>query len=168
VHSSYPPRTPDGSAGGCRDERLGRFLGLSVTLTGFNRVELLGTGMAARYLGVLEESLSGEVLDGLLAAYAHVSSSSVDETAFSSAILADERLGPVARNLILLWYCGTWTALPASWQADHGSSDLDADRVVSAEAYQQGLQWVVAGAHPMGARQQGYGAWSVPPDGGER
>jgi hypothetical protein len=69
----------------------------------------------------------------------------------------------VARNLILVWYCGTWTALPDGWREAYGTSPLDTDRVLSAEAYQAGLQWVAAGAHPAGALQQGYGAWSAEP-----
>jgi hypothetical protein len=40
--------------------------------------------------------------------------------------------------------------------------------VVSSEAYLSGLQWVVAGAHPAGRRQQGYGVWSLAPEGTAR
>ena len=35
--------------------------------------------------------------------------------------------------------------------------------VVSADAYQAGLAWGLAGAHPQGARQPGYGSWALPP-----
>jgi hypothetical protein len=129
------------------------FLDLSASLTGFDRVELRGTGMTDLYLLTLEAVLPADILDELLASQAD-----------PAEILADPTLGPPARNVILLWYCGTWTALPDDWRAAYGSSPLDTSRVVSAEAYQEGLQWVVAGAHPMGARQQGYGAWSAAPE----
>jgi hypothetical protein len=130
------------------------FLAVSAGLTGFNRVELLGTGMADSYLRTLEEILPAGMLDDLQAR----ADGPVDE------LLADPALGPVARNLILMWYCGTWTPLPDEWRAAHGESPLDVHRVVAPDAYVAGLQWVAAGAHPVGARQQGFGAWAVPPD----
>lgn len=78
-----------------------------------------------------------------------------------SAILGDPKLGPVAPNVILKWYWRTWTALPDAWRLAYGTPPVDTDHVLSAEAYQDGLQWVAAGAHPAGARQQGSGAWAV-------
>jgi hypothetical protein len=135
------------------DTRSERFAVLSARLTGFGRVTLLGTGMTAEYLASLDAVVGAPLVDELLEA------DDVD------VLLQDARLGPVARNLILLWYCGTWTALPEEWRAAYGTSPLDATRVASPEAYQAGLQWVVAGAHPAGARQQGFGAWSVAPEG---
>jgi hypothetical protein len=135
------------------DSRSERFAVLSARLTGFGRVTLLGTGMTAEYLAWIDAVVGAPIVDELLEADA------VD------VLLQDPRLGPVARNLILLWYCGTWTALPEEWRAAYGTSPLDTTRVQSAEAYQAGLQWVVAGAHPAGARQQGFGAWSVAPAG---
>lgn len=38
-------------------------------------------------------------------------------------------------------------------------------RVISGEAYLQGLAWPAMGTHPMGGKQQGYGAWADPPPG---
>jgi hypothetical protein len=146
-------------------ERSERFLQLSALLTGFGRMQLLGTGMADAYLCTLEETLPVDTLDELLAAYDGLPAGGDRESAVTSRILADAKLGPVARNVILLWYSGTWTALPDRWQAAYGSSALDTDRVVSGDAYQAGLQWVVAAAHPAGAQQQGYGAWAQPPEG---
>jgi len=127
------------------------FIALSVQLTGFDRVTLLGTGMADEYLGVLGSALGAGVLDDLLTA-----SGDAPDAGTVGAILRDPKLGPVARNLAILWYCGTWATLP-------GAAPTAPSGVVSAQAYQQGLQWVAAKAHPMGARQQGYGAWAEPP-----
>ncbi len=141
-----------------------RFLELSVLLTGFGRVQLTGTGMAGAYLRALDEVLPAGVLDELLAALGRVPAGADDEAA-AAAILADPKLGPVARNIIIMWYCGTWTQLPQEWRTAYGTSPLDSTRVISAEAYQSGLQWVAAGAHPAGARPQGFGAWSLPPEG---
>jgi hypothetical protein len=139
------------------DERAERFIELSAFLTGYGRVELLGTGLTGLYLKTLDTVLPAGVVDELLEAGA-------GGRAEGEAILDDPKLGPVARNVILLWYCGTWTALSDAWHAAYGSSPFDISRVVSAEAYQGALQWTAAGAHPAGARQQGFGAWSLPPE----
>ncbi len=139
------------------DKRAELFVELSARLTGFNRVTLLGTGMSAAHLRAMDAVLGGATMDALLA-----DSRSLDDAGLG-ALLDDARLGPVARNLILLWYCGTWTTLPDEWRAAYGTSPLDTDRVESAAAYQAALQWVAAGAHPAGARQQGFGAWAVAP-----
>jgi hypothetical protein len=135
-----------------------RFLALSADLTGFNRVELLGTGMADAYLRTLEEVLPAGMLDALL------EPAPLGATGSLAELLADGDLGPVARNLILLWYSGAWTPLPDEWRAVHGTSPLDVHRVVTPEAYVAGLQWTLAAAHPVGARQQGFGAWAMPPE----
>jgi hypothetical protein len=145
------------------DDRAGRFLDLSVLLTGFGRVQLLGTGMLEHYLRAVDDVLPAGFLDELLAAYGALPAGD-REAAAGPAIFDDPKLGPVARNLILLWYCGTWTELPEDWRGLHGTSPLDTHRVVSPASYLAGLQWVAAGAHPVGARQQGYGAWAVPPE----
>ncbi len=142
---------------------LDRFLDLSAVLTGYDRVQLLGTGMAEEYLSTLGEALPPGVLDEFLGAHAGPSGADGD-AGVASGMLADPKLGPVARNVILLWYCGTWTAMPDTWRASYGSSPADTNRVVSAEAYLAGLQWVAAGAHPVGARPQGYGLWAVAPE----
>ena len=134
-------------------------------LTGFGRVQLLATGMTEEYVQALDAVLPPGMLDALLDAYGRLPEGAGRDAAVESDILGDAKLGPVARNLILLWYCGTWTALPEAWRAAYGASPLDTNRVESAEAYLAGLQWVVAGAHPAGARQQGFGAWAVAPQG---
>jgi hypothetical protein len=181
--------------------RAGQFADLSALLTGFTRIQLLGTGMVGDYLHAIDAALPEGVLDELLDAFGRLPSGAdredgearearearedredrqahqtrenrqacdAREAAVSSAILEDPKLGPVARNVIVAWYCGTWAALPDGWREAYGTSPLDTDRVLSAEAYQAGLQWVAAGAHPAGALQQGYGAWSAAPEGALR
>ncbi|HEX2049454.1 MAG TPA: hypothetical protein VHJ34_02345 [Actinomycetota bacterium] len=104
-------------------DRTRRFVEVSARLTGFSPVDLHGTGMVDVYAQTVEDA---GVLDDLLGA-------------------ADPD-GDAARDVILLWYCGTWRG-----------------ETVSADAYIAGLQWAAAGAHPVGGRAQGYGAWAVPP-----
>jgi hypothetical protein len=147
-------------------ERTESFIGLSMALTGFGRLQLLGTSMASEYLRTLSDLLPEGVLEELLVAYDRVPTGNSHDAAVAGQILGDAKLGPVARNLILLWYTGSWSALPDAWRAAYGASVLDISRVISAESYQAGLQWVVAGAHPAGAQQQGFGAWSLAPERG--
>jgi len=146
-------------------QRIEQFLGLSMALTGFSRVQLLGTAMIAEYLRTLDAVLPQGVLDELLSAYERLPTGADREVAITAQILGDPKLGPVARNLILLWYCGSWTILPDAWRAAYGISPYDTTHVVSADAYQAGLQWLAAGAHTAGSRQQGFGAWSMAPGG---
>jgi hypothetical protein len=152
------------------EPRTDQFVDVSALLTGFGRFELLGTGLAGRYLSALDGVLPEGVLDELLDAFERLPAGpgQTREAAVRSQILGHPKLGPVARNLILMWYCGTWTALPAAWREAHGASPLDTSHVVSAEAYQGGLQWATAGAHPAGARQQGFAAWTTAPQAAAR
>jgi hypothetical protein len=166
VHSDHtgPPTSVLDPATG-PDERTAGFLELSARLTGFGRVELNGTGLVDTYLGAVAAVLPDGLLDEFLDAFGRLPAGGDADDAVASTILADARFGPVARNIIMLWYCGTWRTLPPEWRARYGASPLDVDHVVTAEAYQGGLQWLAAKAHPAGARQQGYGAWSVAPEG---
>ena len=133
-------------------ERVERFLELSAVLTGFSRVQLLGTAMTDEYLRTLEAKLAPDALDALLAAFERLPKGAARDAAVAGNILGDPEIGPVAHNLILLWYCGTWPDKSGT------------NQVVSADAYQAGLQWTAAGAHPPGSRQQGFGSWSAPPE----
>ncbi len=137
------------------------FVLLSEALTGFSRIRLQGTGMTATYFDELTAILPGGMLQSILDDFMAEPTRPVAERA--AALLADSETGPVARNIILLWYQGSWHQLPDDWRARHGAAERDTTHVVSAAAYQAGLQWVAAGAHPAGARQQGFGAWSTAP-----
>ena len=70
-----------------------------------------------------------------------------------AALLGGDDKGPLAKALIRLWYLGLWTG------ADR------AERVASPRAYREALVWDAIGAHPMGAKQQGFGAWATRPPG---
>jgi hypothetical protein len=132
-------------------DRSEQLLELSSRLTGFTRFQLRGTGMLDAYLEALDARLPPGLLDELLA------------SADDDATMDDPKLGPLARNVIVMWYCGAWTQLPDAWTAAYGTKDKGLAGVISAAAYQAGLQWVVAGAHAAGAQQQGFGAWAQHP-----
>ena len=137
------------------------FVELSAALTGFSPVILHGTGMTQAYLRKLESAVPEELLNRLFGGSQNATENSVQSDL--GAILTDPDLGPVARAITVLWYCGTWTELPEEWRARNGTASGDTTGVVSGAAYQSGLQWTVVGAHPAGARQQGFGAWSIEP-----
>lgn len=145
-------------------DRMEQFLGLSVALTGFDRLQLLATTMAGTYVDTMDARLPVGVLDELLAVYDDLPAGPDRKDAIHARLLGDQKLGPIARNLILLWYCGTWANLPDAWRAAYEVTEQGESGVVSAEAYLSGLQWVAAGAHPPGAGQQGFGAWSQAPE----
>ncbi len=146
------------------DSRLRAFYDLSVVLTGFSRVELAGTGLGPAYLGTLSGVVGVSVVDDLLRVWAAIARADGDvDSGLRTCILGDPRFGPVARNLISLWYVGNWYELPQAWRDAYGVAPGDVTRVVSAEAYQEGLMWAAGGAHPQGAREPGYGTWAAPP-----
>lgn len=150
------------------NDRLDEFLRLSVSLTGFGRLPLVGTGVAHQYLATLDAIVPAGVMARLLEASAALPPAEGRETALADGILGDPALGPVARNVIVLWYCGTWVPLPDEWCEVHGRAASDLPHVVSSEAYLAGLQWTVAGAHPPGGLPGGFGSWAEPPRGADR
>lgn len=137
------------------------FIELSAALTGFSPVTLHGTGMTKAYLNKLESIVPGALLERLFETVGNAADHFGDDSL--KPILDDPDLGPVARGIVVLWYCGAWTELPDAWRARNGAAAGDTTSVVSGAAYQAGLQWTVVGAHPAGARQQGFGAWSTEP-----
>jgi hypothetical protein len=141
------------------------FLALSVELTAFSRFDLLGTGLAERYLATLDKVVGGEITDTLLAAYAALPPAEGEARmqAVRTTILGNELLGDVARALIKLWYSGTWFELPRGWTERFGPRPADTTFVVSPDAYVEGLLWKAIGAHPAGAKAPGFGSWALPP-----
>lgn len=149
-------------------ERLSRFLDFSSTLTAFSVYELQGTGQAEPYLSTVTDVVGTEVVDSLLDTYARVKTADEVEGhdvdgMLRREILADEMLGPVARNIIKMWYVGIWYQLPAAWRQAFGTREHDVMHMVSAVAYTEGLLWTTIGANPNGAKAPGYGSWAQPP-----
>lgn len=158
-------------------EVLAAFLTLSATLTGYARFRLLGTGQAEPYLTATREAVGDDVLGDLLSTFAAVHDDATgDQQALDRAlrarILSDDRLGPVARNVIKMWFVGTWYQLPQEWRDAQATREPDtapatrepdATHVVSPASYTEGLLWPTIGANPPGAKGQGYGSWVGPP-----
>ncbi|MGD0800811.1 MAG: hypothetical protein ABR906_05805 [Terracidiphilus sp.] len=142
-----------------------RFLAFSSDVTAFTVFELLGTGQAGAYLNAVSEAVGQEVLDQLLDAYDQLrhEEQSVREERLRREIFGDEKLGPIARNIIKLWYVGMWYELPRAWTEAFGARERNVTFAVSANAYTEGLIWPAIGANPAGAKAPGYGSWANPP-----
>lgn len=144
------------------------FLALSSTLTGYSRFRLLGTGQADPYLATTRDAVGDDVLADLLNTFTKVHlDAGGDEKALDNGlrarILSDRLLGPVARNVIKMWFVGTWYQLPQTWRDVHATRGHDSTHVVSPASYTEGLLWPTIGANPPGAKAQGFGSWSAPP-----
>ena len=144
------------------------FLALSAVLTGYSRFRLLGTGQADLYLTTVRDVVGEPTVKELLQAFGRVHKAGAgDEAALEAAlraeILSDEKLGPIARNIIKLWFVGTWYQLPADWREAHGAHLKDVTFVASPAAYTEGLLWPTIDANPSGAKGPGYGTWAFPP-----
>src|ERR671933_171414 len=138
------------------------FLGLSVELTGFDEAELLGTGATELYRGFLADAFP-DVLPELLAVWHSIAHLPDREAAVRREILADPKLGPFARAVLVLWYTATWKALPATWSEAYGQHPGDVNRTFGS-AYPEGLVWKTAYLHPSGAKPTGFGTWAFEPE----
>jgi hypothetical protein len=130
---------------------LERFVALSAELTGFREADIWGTGQALRHLDLVLSVAGDDVVARLLARSAEQD-------------LGDPDLGPLARNLIVLWYLGQWDQMPRRWRDRHGASPADTAGVASAAAFREGLVWPAIGAHPTAAKAPGFGSWATPPE----
>lgn len=146
------------------------FLDFSAILTGFSRFDLQGTGQASLYFETIRDMIGGDLFVEVLQAFHRLvlkAESNNDEsiltTGIRSQILESKKLGPIARNIIKLWYVATWYELPKDWQDAYGTKENDRTFIPSPEAYPEGLLWPAIGINPPGAKGLGYGTWSEPP-----
>jgi hypothetical protein len=163
------------------NRRLERFLAFSSDVTAYSVFELRGTGLAETYLKTVEDVVGGQLLDALLDTY-DAAVAAVDSGGAASIpggtppespgvladllrrdLFSDLRLGPVARNVVKMWYVGVWYELSPSWTDAYGAQQRNIAFTVSAAAYTEGLLWPTIGANPPGAKAPGYGSWAQPP-----
>jgi hypothetical protein len=140
---------------------LSIFLELSESITGFDQVRLLGTGLAELNLGVMTEVVGEEIASALLQHFANLPDRSA--RTLRRALFDDAKFGPITRSLLKLWYSGVWYRLPADWHHAFGPRPNDGTFVPSPQSYVEGLLWPAVGAHPAGAKAPGYGSWQYPP-----
>ena len=146
-------------------ELLPRFLDFSAEVTAFSTLDLYGTGQAESYLSTVAAVVGNQALTELLDAYERVPQADPQARAalLYRDVFSSEKLGPIARNVIKLWYAGTWYRLPPEWTESFGAREGDVTFVVSPAAYTEGLLWRAIGANPPGAKAPGYGSWAAPP-----
>ncbi len=99
-------------------DSLEHFLSLSVSLTGFDKAELLGTGLVHEYyqqvLRVIGEAISKELWE--IAQNLTERAGADLDTAIRRELMANPKFGPIAQNTIQLWYWGSWIELPQIWR----------------------------------------------------
>ena len=151
-----------------QQEAAAQFLDLSAILTGFQKVDLQGTGLVQDYCNKVTTIIGEQIIGELLVLAASIikryrGDESALEMAIRRDLLVSTKLGPVARNITKLWYLGTWNRMPADWRSQYGVSPEDVDHIICAASYEESLVWRAMGSNPQGAKQPGFGTWSLPP-----
>lgn len=149
-------------------EFLEYFLDISVALTGFSRFHLHGTGQASLYFATVRDIIGADLFGELLQTYQRIKNEAQnnDEALAKGLrveILGSEKFGPIARNIIKLWYVATWYELPQTWRHTFGTKENDRTFVPSPAAYPEGLLWQTIGVNPPGAKPPGYATWIEKP-----
>jgi len=127
------------------------FLDISVFLTGFNKMELLGTGMLETYFNVVTNMNNVALVESFLSESEKILTKNQGNTEkinneILHKLMPDSLYNGLAKNIITMWYMGNWM-----------------NTVISPQSYVQGLIWGVAETHPPGAKQPGYASWSTAP-----
>ena len=140
------------------------FVLLSVQLCGISRFDLMGTGYVDRYFTTIESIIGENSLRRLLDAFAALPADPAEcRDALPGAILYHPEFGPIARNIIKLWYTATWYQLPDSWRQQYGARPNDRDFIPFPYAYAEALLGPAVGAHQAGAKPTGHQSWTQPP-----
>lgn len=151
-----------------RSEYPNYFYDLSVVLTGYDLVTLYGTGNGDLYLKTLLEILGEEFVGDLLVAFqTQLEDSKTSKIPLSGLVdghlLENPKWGPVCRNIIQMWYMGNWYPLDETWTSNYITSTANVEKVLSPNAYIEGLVWKAMGRHTKGAKQPGFGTWHFAP-----
>jgi hypothetical protein len=151
-------------------EFMGYFLDFSAEVTGFSRFDLEGTGQADLYFDTVLKVVGEDIFGELLTIFHDLdkrAKKKYDPVILSeglrSQILESSKRGPVARNIIKLWYTANWYELPDQWETWYGADKENSHFIPSPQSYPEGLVWRAIGVNPPGAKGPGYGTWSEPP-----
>jgi hypothetical protein len=144
------------------------FLNLSVSLTGFSTFHLQGTGQASLYFSTMVDIVGEAMFFELLQTFRGIEAKANGDEALVAEtlrrdLLSSDKFGPLSRNLIKLWYVGTWYQLPSAWRDTFGAYENDTTFVVSPVAFTEGLLWPTLGVNPPAAKAQGFGTWGEKP-----
>src|SRR5689334_330362 len=124
-----------------------QFVTFSAEVTGFNPFELYGTGLTDDYLAAVIKVVGERSLGELLDAYSKITiaQGKLRTSRMRREVFGHEKLGPIARNIIKLWYIGIWEPLPQHWIERYGPLDTNTGFMVNESAYTEGLLWVAIG-----------------------
>lgn len=139
------------------------FVRASANILEFSVFTLQGTGVAKTLQTFISDMYGLTLYEPWILRLYKLPTDPSAKRAEVEALLADPCYGPMTQNLLMTWYTGSWYPLPQSWHANYQTAQADVEQVISAQTYQEGLMWPVFGAHPQGAKQQGWDAWSRPP-----
>jgi hypothetical protein len=125
------------------------FLSLSSALTGVDLAYDLGTAFFAAARRKLEPKLSA-----LLSRYDAVcaKSEALPSDSDIKALLNDAEVGPVARQILLLWYVGGFETPEQNWEVE------------TADHFYRALVWEAIGAHAPTNSNGYFGHWRYPPE----
>jgi hypothetical protein len=142
------------------------FLSMSEELCGIPAYYLSGTGYADTYLDTVRKIAGEDSINRLFASYSDLPRCCTQdrEAAIRANLLSHDEFGPVARNIVKLWYTATWFVLPQAWHRKYNGAADDRAFVPDPYAYPEALLGPAVGAHPAGAKPTGHQAWISPPD----
>jgi len=134
-----------------------QFLSLSAALVGLDPIHLKPRNtpldVAEQYLYTLRDNIPQDSFHALFAIFA-ARSPMVGPHDAAGGILEDPDLGPIARSIIKLWLLSTW------YDPLRPNQPV---RVVSSQAYKEGLVWKIMQSHPIGYSMWSFGYWAEEP-----
>jgi hypothetical protein len=136
---------------------LDTFVNLSVILTGYPKSKIQPQNNTQKlpelYFGVLNKEVPSDLIASLNDTFLAIPDP--DESSVKAKIVMNDKLGPVAKNILKMWYLGIWY--------DLDKKKPDNSYVVSNIAYKNGLAWSTMYAHPMGYSEENFEYWNTPP-----
>jgi hypothetical protein len=131
------------------------FIALSGVLTGNKELDRT---IAQQYLLKISADVHGHKLGDLLRTFREIKAAGGDVVkGISQRIMNDETLGPLAQQIIVLWYTS------ALHRKDNKGNDVW-DFSNDPNEYFSGLIWSVIHAHPLGLSGGYFGHWKYPPE----
>lgn len=134
---------------------LDDFIAMSCALTGARELD---RRLAAKYLERISPEAAGGKLDELLKVFRDIRAAGGDTTeAIRRRIMDDPAHGPLAQQIIVLWYT---SALHTRDEKGNHRFDFPDDP----DQYFSGLVWAAIRAHPLGLSGGYFGHWTYPPE----
>lgn len=152
------------------DPDLSNFVNLSAVLTGYQPSDLYDDfdpePVAIEYLAMLKSKVDAATVTNLITTFANINAQATPLTTESEfiaeiqmQIINDAQMGPVALNIVRMWYLSIWYEM----NQPQPITGFSAGTVVSMNAYTKGLAWDAGQAHAMGYSEMHFGYWETEP-----